>query len=279
VKLRLLALAAALATTACGRFPVETPPPANATQVVVVSQAGKLATSTPIGGGGTRVPATPTFDPSFNSILTPLAAEAQATGTATAGTPTPPVRPTRTPAPSATPYPTIELPPAPFQGVARDFEPPPTRTPSPPTVTPTARAPRSPTRTATPAPRDPTGANSDLAHSLPVRLGTDQVGQLVGPQAVDVFSFDVAIDDSTIFVTLSGRDASHYRVFLISPGRQQAAAARPVGSGTAARQIRYPARSETGTWFVEVTSDGKRVPNGPYTLKIDVREPVLPGAD
>jgi predicted small lipoprotein YifL len=279
VKLRLLALAAALATTACGgRFPVETPPAANATQVVIVSQAGKLATSTPIGGGGTRIPATPTFDPSFNSILTPLAAEALATGAATEGTPTPPVRPTRTPAPSATPYPTIELPPAPYQGVARDFQPPPTRTPSPPTAAATQRATRSPTRTATAVPPDPTGPNSDLAHSLPVRLGVDKVGQLNGPQAVDVFSFDVAADDSTIFVTLSGRDAQHYRVFLISPGRQQAAAARPVGSGNAARQIRYPARSETGTWFVEVTGDGKRVPNGPYTLKVDVKEPALAGA-
>jgi hypothetical protein len=68
VKLRLLGLAAALATTACGRFPVETPAAASATQVVIVSQAGKLATSTPIGGGGTRVPAPPTFDPSVNAI-------------------------------------------------------------------------------------------------------------------------------------------------------------------------------------------------------------------
>ena len=125
---------------------------------------------------------------------------------------------------------------------------------------------------------DPTGDNSDLAHSLSIALGTDQVGQLNGTKAVDVFSFDVSSDDSTIFVTLSGRDAQYYRVYLISPGRQQAAAARPVGTGNAARLIRYPARSEKGTWFVEVTSDGKRVPNGSYTLRVDVKEPALGGA-
>ncbi|HEY3107157.1 MAG TPA: hypothetical protein VGL23_00280 [Chloroflexota bacterium] len=279
MKLRPLALAAALATTACaGRFPLEAPAAVDPTQVVIVSQVGKLVTSTPIGGGGTRIPATPTFDPSFNSILTPLAAEAQQTGTATAGTPTPPVRPTRTPAPSATPFPTIELPPPPFQGLARDFQPPATRTPSPPTVTPIGRATRVPTRTATPAPPDPTGDNADLAHALAVRLGVERAGQLNGPQAIDVYSFDVATDDSTIFVTLSGRDAQYYRVYLISPGRQSAASARPVGTGNAARQIRYPARSETGTWFVEVTSDGRRVPNGPYTLKVDVKEPTAAGA-
>ena len=88
---------------------------------------------------------------------------------------------------------------------------------------------------------------------------------------------DVLTDDSTILITLSGRDAQLYRVYLISPGRQQAAAARPVGSGSAARQIRYPARSEKGTWYVEVTSDGKRAPSGNYTLKIDVKELALAG--
>jgi hypothetical protein len=278
VKLRLLVLAAALATPACAaRFPVETPAP-KATQVVIVSQAGRLATSTPIGGGGTRVPATPTFDPSFNAILTPLAAEAQASGTAAAGTPTPPVRPTRTPAPSATPYPTIELPPLP-QGGGRELQSPPTRTPGPPTATPTERPTRIPTRTPTAAPPDPTGPNSDLAHSLALGLGAELTGRLSSPETVDVYSFDVARQDGTILVTVSGREAQYYRVYLISPGRQAAATARPVGTGTAARQIRYPARSELGTWYVEVTSDGKRVPNSSYTIKVEVKAASAAGAE
>jgi hypothetical protein len=282
VKLRLLALVAvSLVATGCAsRFPLESPAPPRATQVVLVSQAGKLATSTPIGAGGTRVPATPTFDPSFNSILTPLAAEAQSSATAAAGTPTQPVRPTRTPPPSATPFPTIELPPSPAPGTGGPgFQPPPTRTPAPPTATWTPRATRVPTRTATPEPADPTGDNSDLAHSLAVGLGEEQAGQLTNPRSVDVYSFDVANDDSTIFVTLSGRDAQFYRLYLISPGRQQAATARPIGTGNAARQIRYPARSEKGTWFVEVTTDGKRVPNGPYTLVVDVKELPVAGEE
>jgi hypothetical protein len=256
---------------ACGRFPTPTPGPAASTQVVIVSQAGKLTTATPIGGKPTVLPPTPTFDPSFNSLLTPLASDA--TGTAAAVSPTALTRPSRTPAPSATPFPTLEPPPGP--PLKPTFENPPTRTPSPPTTTPVPRNTLTPTRTATTAPADPTGDNSDLAHSLAVDVGKDSSGQLTTKNGTDVFSFDVAEDDAIIFVTLTGKTIERYRLFLISPGRQQAAAGREVGR--VARQIRFPARSEKGTWFVEVSTDGKGVPDGPYTLRVDVRAPT-PGA-
>lgn len=258
---------ASLSIVACARFPTPTPGAAQSTQVVIVSQSGKIATSTPIGGGGTVFPPTPTFDPSFNSLLTPLAANA--IGTAGVGSATPLVRPTRTPAPSATPFPTLGA--APRAPARPTFENPPTRTPGPPTSTPLPRATLTPTRTATPAPEDPTGANSDLAQSLAVAVGEDFSGRLNGPTATDVFSFDVVDDDAVIFVTLTGKTIDRYRLFLISPGRQQAAAGREVGG--VARQIRYPSRSEKGTWFLEVTTDGKRVPDGAYTLRVDVRVP------
>src|SRR6476661_8890765 len=118
----------ALTVLACAR-PVNlqgTETPAVSTQVVIVSAAGKIATSTPVGAG-TRIPPTPTFDPGFGSILTPLAGSPTATAGALTTSPTPELRPTRTPAPSVTPFPTLEIPPSPERGTV--FQPPPTRTP------------------------------------------------------------------------------------------------------------------------------------------------------
>lgn len=266
-----------LTLVGCARFPTPTPGANLPTQVVIVSQAGKLATSTPRGGGATPILPTPTFDPSFSSVLTPLArgaestAAAAATGTAIS-TATALSRPTRTPIPTATPYPTLAIPPAPpLQGIRRDFEPPPTRTPAPPTRTAVPRPSFTPTKTATAAPEDPTGDNSSLALALPIGTGVEEPGLLNGPKAVDVFAFNVAEADQVIVVTLSARDPDAYRLYLISPGRQQAAFGRPVGGVT--RRIRYPARSELGTWYIEVTTDGKRAPAGGYTIRVDLRAP------
>ena len=261
----------ALAVLACAR-PVQldgTATPAVSTQVVIVSAAGKIATSTPVGAG-TRVPPTPTFDPGFGSILTPLAMTPTDVAGTPATSPTPELRPTRTPAPSVTPFPTLEIPPTPDKGTA--FQPPPTRTPSPPSPTRAgAAAPtRPPTREATATAADPNGNIADLANAKPVTPGTDVSGLINGPTAVNSFSFDVGPNDDSVVVTLTApQDIDHYRLFLISPGRQSSAFGQPLGA--TGRVIRYPTRGETGTWFVQVAGDGKKAPNGSYGLKVETR--------
>jgi hypothetical protein len=70
---------------------------------------------------------------------------------------------------------------------------------------------------------------------------------------------------------LTGRDIDHYRLYLISPGRSQSAFGQVLGAS--GRVIRYPVRGEAGTWYVEVSTDGKKVPAGNYSLRVDVRGP------
>jgi hypothetical protein len=259
-----------------GGFPTPEGGPAS-TQVVIVSAAGKIATSTSVGGG-TRIPATPTFDPGFGSILTPLA-QTPVAGPASslAQSPTPELRPTRTPAPSVTPFPTFELPPTP-ERVGRVFEPPPTRTPSPPTpIRPGVGPPtRVPTVTPTATVVDPNGSIGDLASAKPIGVGQDVTGLMNGLKAINVFSFEVAEEDEHVVVSLTGRDIEHYRLYLISPGRSQSAFGQVLGAS--GRVIRYPVRGEAGTWFVEVSTDGKKVPSGSYSLRVDVRGPTGAGA-
>lgn len=264
---------AAFALLACAR-PVQlggTETPAASTQVVIVSAAGKISTSTPIGAG-TRVPPTPTFDPGFGSILTPLASQPTETPGPLAMSPTPELRPTRTPAATVTPFPTLEIPPTPDRGTG--FQPPPTRTPSPPTptragaVVPT----RVPTRVPTATPADPNGDIADLANAKTISLGTDVSGLINGPKAVNSFAVDIGPDDDSIVVTLTApQDIDHYRLYLISPGRQSSAFGQPLGAS--GRVIRYPTRGETGTWYVQVAGDGKKTPNGSYALKVETRGP------
>lgn len=262
---------AALALLACSR-PVQlqgAETPAASTQVVIVSAAGKIATSTPIGAG-TRVPPTPTFDPGFGSILTPLALLPTDVPGTPALSPTPELRPTRTPAPSVTPFPTLEIPPTPERGTS--FQPPPTRTPSPPTPTKAGAAvpTRAPTREATATPVDPNGDIADLANAKAIALGTDVSGLINGPKTVNSFAVDVGPNDESIVVTLTApQDIDHYRLFLISPGRQSSAYGQPFGA--TGRVIRYPTRGETGTWYVQVAGDGKKAPNGSYALKVETR--------
>jgi hypothetical protein len=257
-----------LAATSCVRplqFPTEVAGAGSqSTQVVIVSAAGKLTTSTP--SGGTRIPATPTFDPGFGSILTPLAGTPLSdTATPTSGSPTPELRPTRTPAPSVTPFPTIEIPPTPDR--SQTFENPATRTPRAPTATRRPQATRPPSVTPTATLVDPNGSIGDLASAKPIASGQDVTGLMTGMNAINVFAFDVVNEEDQIVVTLTGQDIDHYRLYLISPGRQQSAFGQLLGAS--GRVIRYPARGETGTWFVEVTTDGLRVPIGNYTLRVD----------
>lgn len=246
-----------------GSNPNQTPP------VVIVSAAGRLLTSTPVSGG-TRIPPTPTFDPGFGSILTPLAQAVEPPPGTPGLSPTPDLRPTRTPAPSVTPYPTLELPPTPEPPI---FERQPTRTPGPPTATgipgPTLTPSR--TRTATPVdPNFPGGRVTDLAGAIPIRSATSINGLMNGPNAVNLFSFDVTDNVGQVLVTLTSSDPDNYRVFLITPGRGQAAAGTAVG--TVGKQIRYAAREQGGTWYVEVTTEPDKVPRGPYQLRVDLRD-------
>lgn len=269
---RLLVLPiAVLAAAACARpldLVAQESASVQSTQVVIVSAAGKLATSTP---AGTVIPPTPTFSQDFSSILTPLALTpvGGTTPSPSAASPTPLLRPTRTPQPSVTPFPTLEIPPTPDRSQQAASGPPPTRTPAPPTATRPPPPTRPPTNTPSPTPPDPNGDISTLANALAIAPGQDVSGQLNGLKAVDVFGFDVTNGDDQIQVTLNGQDVEHYKIFLISPGRQQASAAQPLGAN--GRLIRYPARGETGTWYVEVTTDGKKVPTGEFTLRVDLR--------
>ena len=112
-------------------------------------------------------------------------------------------------------------------------------------------------------------ANSDLAHAIPIKVDSDVPGILTGPKAVDVYSFEVTNADDTILVTLTGQDVTSSRLYLISPGKSQSSFGRPLGS--IARQIRYPVKGDIGTWYVEVSADGKREPRGGYTLRVEAR--------
>ena len=260
--------------TGCtGRFPIEsTAQPSGSPAVVIVSAAGRVLTSTPVGAT-TRVPPTPTLDPSFSTIFTPLVATGLATMTVQTS-PTVDLRPTRTPALSVTPFPTFVMPPT---AQPPQFSNPPTRTPGPPPNPPTPRATLVPTRMPTITPIDPNEvggvANSDLAHAIPILINTNVAGLLTGPKAVDVYSFEVTNEDDTILVTLTGQDVEWSRLYLISPGKSQASFGRPLGS--IARQIRYPVKGDLGTWYVEVSADGKRAPRGGYTVRVESR-PVVP---
>jgi hypothetical protein len=266
----LVGLAAAL--TGCGRFPTPTPvAPASSKNVVIVSAAGKLATSTP-EGATTRVPATPTFDPSFSTVLTPLAGTPIETPIGVVRSPTPELRPTRTIAPTLTPLPTVEIPPTATRvppGVA------PTRPPGPPTATRPPAATAIPTRTPTATPVDPlerVGNNNDLSRATALTLDKDTIGLLSSPADVDVFKFDIDddTDNLTIVATITGADMESYRMFLISPGRRSAAFGTPVG--TTSRHVVVPVRQEVGTWYVELsTTPNTRVPRGSYTLKVTTR--------
>jgi hypothetical protein len=268
---RFLPFVAALAVLACAR-PVQlegADTAAQSTQVVIVSAAGKIATSTP-AGAGTRIPPTPTFEQGFGSILTPLAGSPTEVPGTPGMSPTPEIRPTRTPAPTFTAFPTLEVPPT-AERIGQVFQAPPTRTPSPPTP---ARAgqpapTRAPTRAATATPADPNGDIADLANAKAVSVGADVPGLLNGPKAVNSFSFDVGPDDEQIVATLTGQDIEHYRLYLISPGRQASAYGQPLGAS--GRVIRFPTRGESGTWFVQVAGDGKKAPTGNYSLKVETR--------
>jgi hypothetical protein len=272
-----------LLVVGCGRFPSPTPAdPVTSKDVLVVSAQGKPMTSTPVGAT-TRVPATPTFDPGFGSVLTPLAGTPHPEGTRAAvellRSPTPEVRPTRTTAPTFTPFPTIEVPPTATRTPAgqpatrRSGSAPPTETPIRPTGT--------PTRTPTPTPVDPFEkdgrTNDDQASATALRLGTDVRGQLSSPTDVDVFKFDVDDDSEKlqIVVTLTGQDMDSYRMFLITPGGRAAAYGTP--DGTVARHIVVPVRGELGTWYVELSSQSsRRAPRGDYTLKVTTRSMTRP---
>ena len=255
-----------------GRFPIDsTPTPPGSPVVVIVSAAGKVTTSTPVGAT-TRIPPTPTLDPSFANILTPLAQIGQATMTAQT-VPTIDLRPTRTPAPSVTPFPTFVLPPTPLPP---QFTNPPTRTPGPAAAPPTLRATMVPTRVPTNTPPDPNEVdgipNSDLAHAIPIAVDTNVAGLLNGPKAVDVYSFEVFNEDDIINVTLTGQDIEVSRLYLISPGKSQSSYGRPLGSTS--RQIRMPVKADVGIWYIEVSADGKRAPRGGYTIRAEVRAPL-----
>ncbi len=134
-----------------------------------------------------------------------------------------------------------------------------------------------PTRVPTITPVDPNEVagvtNSDLAHAIPIKLDTDLLGILNGPKAVDVYSFEVTKADETILVTLTGPDVESSRLYLISPGKSQASFGRPLGS--IARQIRYPVKGDVGTWYVEVSADGKRAPRGSYTVRVEAKTVLL----
>lgn len=260
--------AAVLLVGCTGRIPIDpTPSPQGSPAVVIVSAAGKLMTSTPVGAT-TRVPPTPTLDPSFATILTPLAA---GIATMTAQTsPTIDLRPTRTPAPSVTANPTFVLPPTPQPP---QFSNPPTRTrgPAPNLSLQTPRATQVPTRVPTNTQPDPNEVNgipnSDLAHAIPISVNKNVAGLLNGPKAVDVYSFEVFKEDDTLTVTLTGQDMDVSLLYLISPGKSQSSFGRTLGS--IARQIRYPVKGATGIWYVEVSADGKRAPRGGYTLRVE----------
>jgi hypothetical protein len=277
----LIAVASATLVAACGGgFPAPAPAgPAAGDRIVVVSAEGKLATSTPLGLT-TRVPPTPTFDSGFGSVLTPLAGTPTAAASELQRSPTPELRPTRTPAPTFTPYPTIEVPPV-GDFAANDPTGDATGSPGSRPGRPTA-APRG---TATPTPVDPFEkggrTNNDLATATPLKTNTDVRGLLSSPADVDVFRFDVNQDDNQqIVVTLTGQDMDAYRMFLITPGQRSAAYGTPVG--TVAKHIVFPIRNELGTWYVELSPQpGKRLPRGGYTLKVTTRsmtEPAPPAA-
>jgi hypothetical protein len=267
----LLGLGAVL--TGCGRFPTPTPvAPASSKNIVIVSAAGKLVTSTP-EGATTRVPPTPTFDPSFSSVLTPLAGTPTETPIGIMRSPTPELRPTRTIAPTLTTLPTVEIPPTATRVPPGAVIP--TRTSGPATATRPPAATPIPTRTSTPTPVDPlerTGNNNDLSRATALTLGKDLTGLLSSPADVDVFKFD--IDDDTdnlqIVATITGADMESYRMFLISPGRRSAAFGTPVG--TTSRHVVVPVRQELGTWYVELSpTPNGRVPRGSYTLRVTTR--------
>ena len=277
---RVFLFGAAAALTGCaGRFPTPTPAvPATSKNVVIVSAAGKLATSTP-SGATTRVPPTPTFDPSFSSVLTPLAGTPTETPIGVVRSPTPELRPTRTVPPTSTTLPTVEIPPTATRVPPGAIIP--TRTRGPATATrPPAPTPI-PTRTSSPTPVDPlerTGNNNDLSRATALALDTNISGLLSSPSDVDVFKFDV--DDDTdnlqVVATLTGTDMESYRMFLITPGRRSAAFGTPVGSTS--RHIVYPVRQEVGTWYVELsTAPNTRVPRGSYTLRVTTRSLTEPG--
>jgi hypothetical protein len=272
-----LAAAAALIVAGCGGLPPApaAPPAAPAGRsVVIVSAEGKLATSTPVGPKSGRVPPTPTFDPGFGSVLTPLAGTPTVAALEVPRSPTAEIRPTRTPAPTFTPFPTIEMPP--LGGPTGTEEPAAPDAPRRPTGTPTQRP------TATPVdPLERGGrTNNDLATATALKLDTDVKGLLSSPTDVDVFKFDVDDDGDNrqIVVTVTGQDMDSYRVFLITPGQRSAAYGTPVG--TVARHIVFPVRSELGTWYVEVSPQkGKRMPRSAYTVRVTTRSLSQPGAD
>ena len=275
---RVFLFGAAAVLTGCGRFPTPTPAaPASSKNVVIVSAAGKLATSTP-SGATTRVPSTPTFDPSFSSVLTPLAGTPTETPIGILRSPTPELRPTRTVAPTITPLPTVDIPPTATRVPPGAI---PTRTAGsaatstrPPAATPI------PTRTSSPTPVDPmerTGNNNDLSRATALSLDKSVTGLLSSPADVDVFKFDIDDDSDNlqIVVTLTGPDIESYRMFLITPGRRSAAFGTPVG--TTSRHIIFPVRQELGTWYVELsTAPNTRVPRGSYTLNVTTRSLTSP---
>ncbi|TAK20094.1 MAG: hypothetical protein EPO26_18510 [Chloroflexota bacterium] len=242
-------------------------------KVVFVSAVGRLATSTPEGSA--RVLATPTFDPGFGSILTPLAGTPSATVAPERTVQTVQLRPTRTMAATVTPFPTVFIPPT----ATRNVHATPTRPPTKPTNTTVPRATDTPRATATSTPVDPNeanGPNSDLSNATPLTLNTDTRGLISSPDDVDVYQFDVDddTDQNQIVVTLTGLNMESFQLFLITPGRRSAAYGTPVG--TIARHIVYPVRGDTGTWFVEVSpKPGKRLPRD-YALKVQLRSLVIP---
>jgi hypothetical protein len=269
-----LAAAAALLVAGCGGgLPSPTPTrSASGKNVVVVTAERKLATSTP-AGTATRPPPTPTFDLGFGSVLTPLAGTPTGAALALPRTPTPEVRPTRTAAPTFTPFPTIAVP--------RDGQP-----PAGPDQPPASGAPSRPigtsTKPPTPTPVDPLErggrTNDDLGSATPLRLDADAKGLLSSPEDVDVFRVQVGDDagDGQIVVTLTGPDMDSYRLYLITPGRRSAAYGTPVG--TVARHVVFPVRDETGTWYVEVSPQaGKRMPRAGYTVRVTTRSPADSG--
>ncbi|HEY3082913.1 MAG TPA: hypothetical protein VGM69_23740 [Chloroflexota bacterium] len=271
----LLAAAATVLVAGCGAVPAPAPAadPATGKNVVVVSAEGKLATSTPVGAT-TRVPPTPTFDPGFGSVLTPLAGTPTAAALELQRSPTPEIRPTRTPAPTFTPFPTIEVPPL----VSSSADGTPTAAGA------SSRPPGTPTRVPTATPIDPFErggkTNNDLATATVLKLNTDVKGLLNGPDDADVYKLDVTDDSQNlqVVVMLTGQDMDSYRVFLITPGRRTAAYGTQVG--TVARHIVFPVRGEVGTWYVEVTSQsGKRAPRGTYTLNVTTRSLSEPSHD
>ena len=276
---RAFLIGAAAVLTGCGRFPTPTPAaPASSKNVVIVSAAGKLATSTP-SGATTRVPPTPTFDPSFSSVLTPLAGSPTETPIGLVRSPTPELRPTRTVASTITPLPTADIPPTATRVPPGAVIP--TRTAGaaatatrPPASTPV------PTRTSSPTPVDPlerTGNNNDLSRATALTLDKSVTGLLSSPADVDVFRFEVDDDSDNlqIVATLTGVDMESYRMFLITPGRRSAAFGTPVGSTS--RHIIFPVRQETGTWYVELsTAPNTRVPRGSYTLNVTTRSLTSP---